>query len=129
MASHTVHAKRNYWARRTASAHASVVKTDGKILDYGRRMLVKDIMMNLSSPVRPVTPLGGSSSPSSVDSENVRGIKRIKVIITKQQLEELLSRKLSGEEMLSRVEEVAQDGVGSLTRWRPMLETIPEGSE
>ena len=136
-----------------------VEKKDGKILEYRAAMLVKDMSMKfpgcgfaLSSealqPLPPdyqlktghvyhLLPLYDSvriASPAqnspSVDLDSTNGTKRIKAIITKKQLQELLLKKVSVEEMLSGLQKSAWDGVHSaLTRWRPLLETIPEGCE
>lgn len=124
-----------------------VMKTDGKILEYTRPMLVKNVLMNFPGygiglskrPLRQLPlnyelkvghvyyllPLSSSDySSSSLGMEGTSsGTKRIKVIITKQQLEELLSKKISVEEKLLEIQKE------SMSRWRPVLETIPEGSE
>lgn len=136
-----------------------VVKEDGKILEYRAPMLVKDMLIKfpgygfalspealqplppsyqlkaghvyhllpLYDPVQIASP--AHNSPS-VDLDSANGTKRIKVIITKHQLQELLLQKVSVEEMLSGLQKDAWDGVhSSVKRWRPLLETIPEGSE
>uniref|UniRef100_A0A7N2KVE3 Uncharacterized protein n=1 Tax=Quercus lobata TaxID=97700 RepID=A0A7N2KVE3_QUELO len=124
-----------------------VMKTDGKILEYTRPMLVKNVLMNFPGygiglskrPLRQLPlnyelkvghvyyllPLSRSDySSSSLGMEGTNsGTKRIKVIITKQQLEELLSKKISVEEKLLEIQKE------SMSRWRPVLETIPEGMD
>ncbi|XP_010251991.1 PREDICTED: uncharacterized protein LOC104593728 [Nelumbo nucifera] len=68
-------------------------------------------------------------SPSSADAHRPGCLKRIKVVITKQQLQLLLSKTVSLEELLLARDKPAWDGVDSTTNWKPKLETIPEGNE
>jgi|UniRef100_A0A2N9E174 hypothetical protein len=129
-----------------------VVKTDGKILEYTRPMLVKNVLMNFSGyaiglskrPLRHLPlnyelkvghvyyllPLSSPAyySPCSVGMDDTSGMKRIKVTITKQQLEELLSKKKSVQDLLG-IQKGARCDVGSMSRWTPLLETISEGRE
>ncbi|KAF8412063.1 hypothetical protein HHK36_000016 [Tetracentron sinense] len=129
-----------------------VVKTDGKILEYRASILVKDLLVNFSGygvslskeasqHLTPnyelkigqlcyLLPSPGSVNPTGISSDctSVR-IKRIKVIITKQQLQELLSKKASVEEMLTGLRKGIWDGVDSSPSWRPKLKTILEESE
>ncbi|XWS38136.1 hypothetical protein CRYUN_Cryun19dG0104300 [Craigia yunnanensis] len=57
------------------------------------------------------------------------GIKKIRLLVTKQELQELLSKRLSVEEMLAGVHREGRYEVDFVRRWQPLLETIPEGSE
>ncbi|KAJ6752354.1 hypothetical protein OIU85_002755 [Salix viminalis] len=71
-----------------------------------------------------------SRSPTLASMENTSGSKRVKMIVTKQQLQELLSKKISVEEIwLLGMQNVALCGVNSSSRWQPGLETILEESE
>lgn len=131
-----------------------VVKMDGKVVEFGAPILVKDLLVQFSglsigisekasdqlpldyelkigkvyyflpSPASPKT----SRSISEEDSKEQGGgggggVKRIKVLITKQQLRDLLSKQTSVKEVLARIE---QPEIGL---WKPELEPIPEGSE
>ncbi|OVA04715.1 Protein of unknown function DUF4228 [Macleaya cordata] len=132
-----------------------IVKSDGKILEYGTSILVKDLLMNfkgfgvgiskgITSQYLPpnyelkigqiyyLLPCFGSIiSPSSPLTELDRSgsVKQIKVVITKQQLQDLLSKKVSVDEMLLGVSKGAFDDFEPTRIWRPKLETIPEGRE
>lgn len=125
-----------------------VVRTDGEsTLEYTRPMLVKDVLMNFSGygiglserPLRHLPmnyelkvghvyyllPLSSTPAANSPDCS-----KRMKVVITKKQLQELLSNKILVKEMLSGIQKGASCGaVSSMSRWRPVLQSIPEESE
>ncbi|KAB1220475.1 hypothetical protein CJ030_MR3G009935 [Morella rubra] len=133
-----------------------VVKTDGKILEYTRPMLVKDILMGCSGygiglserPLRhlplnyelklghvyyllPVLPSPPAYSSCSVEMDGSTGrTKRVKLVVTKQQLQEFLSEKISVEKILLLGNQNMESycGVGCVSSSRPLLETIPEGS-
>lgn len=75
-----------------------------------------------------------STSPADIssiahDKEKANGVKRIKIVITKQQLQELLKKQISVEDLLSGLEKRACNTLDSTTNWKPRLEAIPEGSE
>ncbi|XP_034710156.1 uncharacterized protein LOC117932940 [Vitis riparia] len=74
---------------------------------------------------------GGSVSAPEVSSmvddggQKGSGMKRIKVVITKQQLQDLLSKQISLEELL-----LSQSvDLSSPRNWKPKLDPIPEGIE
>ncbi|XP_068636144.1 uncharacterized protein [Aristolochia californica] len=132
-----------------------VVKKDGKILEYSKSILVKDVLLNfdycgigVTQNASQLLPLSyelkvghlyyllpsvcdkDTEEESPVDGSVVaHGIKRIKVIITKQQLQQLMSRKMSVEEVLTGLQGCLWNDVDSETSWKPKLETISEGSE
>lgn len=133
-----------------------VVKSDGKILEYRVSIFVKDLLLNFDgygvgvsqSATQHLQPnyelrvghvyylLPTDVSVSSAEESSPKnragsadGAKKIKVIIIKQQLEELLSKKMSMEDVLTSVRIEAVDGVSRTESWRPKLETIPEGNE
>jgi hypothetical protein len=56
------------------------------------------------------------------------GVKRIKVVITKQQLQQLLKKEISLEEVLLGLEQKSSS-LDSPRNWKPKLESIPEGLE
>ncbi|KAK9292569.1 hypothetical protein L1049_020543 [Liquidambar formosana] len=135
-----------------------VVKTDGKILEFSVPILVKDLLVKFSGlgvgvskeasqhlPLNhklktgkiyyllPLASPAGAIDPAGISSmdnpEQTCGSKRIKVVITKQQLKELMSKQvISLEEVLSGLEKTACSMVSS-TNWKPKLESIAEGSE
>ncbi|XP_061340562.1 uncharacterized protein LOC133287026 [Gastrolobium bilobum] len=127
-----------------------VAKPDGKILEFSSPIHVKDILTNF-----PVYGIGVSKkaseslspdhelkagrlyyllpslhSPPSLTSignkEPDSGIKRIKVIITKQQLQQLVTKQISLEDILSQVQTV---DVNSPSNRKPKLDSIPEENE
>ncbi|THG14851.1 uncharacterized protein At1g66480-like [Camellia sinensis] len=132
-----------------------VVKTDGKILEFKSPITVKDFLVNfsgfsiavsqiLSKPLPPSyeLKLGKTyhllppppSPPTSTAEKTAQsnGVKRIKVVITKQQLQELLSKQRSIEDvLLSGLERKSSSSSvdSASTCWKPKLESIPEGSE
>ncbi|KAK3232333.1 hypothetical protein Dsin_004214 [Dipteronia sinensis] len=63
------------------------------------------------------------------------GVKRIKVVITKKQLQQLLEKQLSMEEVLLAVGRSSSSSASwevespTTSNWKPKLEAIPEGSE
>ncbi|XVE64585.1 hypothetical protein DITRI_Ditri07aG0112300 [Diplodiscus trichospermus] len=57
------------------------------------------------------------------------GNKKIRLLVTKQELRELLSKRMSVEEMLAGFDGEGRYRVDFGRKWRPLLETIPEGSE
>ncbi|XP_057951316.1 uncharacterized protein LOC131146054 [Malania oleifera] len=81
------------------------------------------------SPVSETGDGGAESRASSciADKEQLAaGVTRIKLVITKQQLQDLLRKQVSVEEVVAGVENRA---FCSATAWKPKLESIPEGSE
>ncbi|KAK7317087.1 hypothetical protein RJT34_01022 [Clitoria ternatea] len=124
-----------------------VAKPDGKILEFSPPIHVKDILTNYPTYVigvskkaeEPLTPdeelkagrsyylIPSLHSPPNLASLAGGGIKRIKVIITKQQLEQLVTKQISVEDILSQVQKV---GVYSPSNNRkPKLDSIPEDNE
>ncbi|KAJ6760411.1 DUF4228 DOMAIN PROTEIN [Salix purpurea] len=101
-----------------------VVKTDGKVLESSTPILVKDISVKFS---------GSGTSPAADREEEASGgggggVKRIKVVITKQQLQKLLTKEISFEEVLLGLERKSSS-LDSPRNWKPKLESIPEGFE
>ncbi|KAF3962841.1 hypothetical protein CMV_012705 [Castanea mollissima] len=98
-----------------------IVKMDGKILQFSSPILVKDMLVNFS----------GSDNMSSIaDKEKDNGVRRIKIVITKKQLQELLAKQASAEDVLSGLEKkTCNNAFDSRTNWKPKLESISEGSE
>lgn len=137
-----------------------IVKLDGKIANLTAPVLVKDLSTNLVGsgislskgdskrlPLNHELKLGkvyyvlpaaaAAMSPERVpstagQSEQSDGVKkRIKIVITKQQLQQLLSKSVSVEEILAGTnKETCQDrGLDSPRNWRPRLDSIPEGND
>ncbi|OMO97780.1 hypothetical protein COLO4_14359 [Corchorus olitorius] len=77
----------------------------------------------------------GTSSPGSLAStmadtrQTGGGVKRIKVVITKQELQQLLTKQISVEEVLAGLEKRKGDFVTSPRYWKPKLESISEENE
>ncbi|XP_077249291.1 uncharacterized protein LOC143888764 [Tasmannia lanceolata] len=126
-----------------------IVKMDGKILEYRAPVLVKDLLFNFDGygigisqnasqhlPSYHELKVGHMyyllSSPvkrSLIDEDPPVGLKRIKVVISKKQLQELMAKTISVEEVISGLHKGEWDGIDSTKSWSPKLETIPEGSE
>lgn len=128
-----------------------VVKTDGKVLEFRAPILVKDILFNFSSFGISVSKQAPEQLPSNYElklwkvyymvpllccvTEEDRTAsattRRIKVVITKQQLQELLTNQISVQKVLpvSGPKIKPCNLVDSLTNWKPKLQSIPEGCE
>ncbi|KDP47077.1 hypothetical protein JCGZ_05104 [Jatropha curcas] len=130
-----------------------VVKMDRKILKLSSPILVKDLLANfswgsnigLSKEAKEQLPLDYelklghiyyilpsltkivAPSLSMTDKDEAGEVKRIKVVIAKQQLEQLLTKKVSIEEVLLRIER--KSFLDSSTSWKPKLESILERYE
>ncbi|KAK7350949.1 hypothetical protein VNO77_10027 [Canavalia gladiata] len=124
-----------------------VAKPDGKILEFSSPIHVNDVLTNfpayglgvskkatkLLSPDHVLKAgrlyhlLPSLHSPQNLTSlRNGSGIKRIKVIITKQQLQQLVTKQISIEDILS---EVQTAGVNLPSNQKPKLDSIPEENE
>ncbi|KAI4340948.1 hypothetical protein MLD38_025735 [Melastoma candidum] len=78
----------------------------------------------IAAPAAEQTPMA-----SEKIDEKMGGGKRIRLVITKQQLRQLLSEEISIREVQSLVDSVTLKGFGPLANQRPKLECIPEGDE
>ncbi|KAI9098018.1 hypothetical protein K1719_025789 [Acacia pycnantha] len=121
-----------------------VAKPDGKILEFRTPIAVKQILQDFpafficvsketSQPLSPDHRLKADTlyyllpHVSSLGiSDEGSGIKRVKIVITKQQLEQLVAKQISLEDVLSNVQSRTVDSPNS---WRPQLDSIPEGNE
>ncbi|KAK4745433.1 hypothetical protein SAY87_011745 [Trapa incisa] len=118
-----------------------VVKPDGTVLKFSSPILVRDVPADTA--ISGIGPFEGSPQNLPPDYELKLGevyyvlpprVKRIKVVITKQQFQLLLDQRLSVEEVMAGVDRkqstcggtTGGDGPAPVT-WRPSLETIPEG--
>ncbi|XP_028806722.1 uncharacterized protein LOC114761504 [Neltuma alba] len=130
-----------------------VAKLDGKILEFSSPVLVKDVLKNFpelhigasnkaseSEHLSPDYELRAGrlyyllnpqcDPPSNVSSagnrELTNGSKRVKIVITRKQLEMLVSKQISLEDVLSQAHDRTSDLPSS---WKPKLDSIPEGFE
>ncbi|KAJ7959420.1 hypothetical protein O6P43_019998 [Quillaja saponaria] len=130
-----------------------VVMLNGKIVEFGRPTVVKDILMQFSASgigiskessehlppdyklkrgklyyLLPSVSSAGPETSCSSNREQAGGIKRIKVVLTKQQLQELVTEKISLEDILlqSQVQSISCHSVDLPTNWKPKLDSIPE---
>ncbi|XP_008777334.1 uncharacterized protein LOC103697281 [Phoenix dactylifera] len=136
-----------------------IAKTDGKVLEYhGASVLVRDFLPDFdgsgvgvsqqaSQHLRPehelrigsayyLLPLGTTSltsrdeDPLAEDTKVLdSSCRRVKVVVKKQQLQELVSMTISVEEVLSEILRREDRRISSPRSWEPQLETIFEGSE
>ena len=111
-----------------------VLKTDGKALELRAPALVKDILSNFSGVGISLSKQASEQLspdcklklgkvyymiPLPVSAENdSAATRRIKMVITKQQLQQLLTKKISLQEVLS-----------DSKIWKPKLKSIPEEIE
>lgn len=129
-----------------------IVKIDGKVLTFRKPMLVKDILVNFSDSAIGISKQASQPLPPNYElkmgkvyyvfpsiclssnetvKEETGSIRRVKIVITKQQLQELLSKQISVVEVLSGLERSKQKNCmfhSSISR-KPKLESIPEGYE
>ncbi|KAK2387115.1 hypothetical protein P8452_25327 [Trifolium repens] len=118
-----------------------VTKEDGKILEFSSPIYVKDILTNFPSNSIGVTKNAKEilsqddelksgklyyMIPHNKEAEPEAGIKRIKVLITKKQLQQLVTEKISLQELLSVVK---TDGVNLRCDRKTILDSIPEENE
>ncbi|XP_017972151.1 PREDICTED: uncharacterized protein LOC18605849 [Theobroma cacao] len=126
-----------------------VVKIDGKILEFRAPILVKDVLVKfsgsgigLSKTVTQHLPLDyilpsedpvGAPTPERISSvggtQQTGGVRRIKVVIRKQELQQLLTKQISVEEVLAGLEKSNGNFVVSPRNWKPKLESISEENE
>ncbi|WJX40585.1 hypothetical protein P8452_28042 [Trifolium repens] len=128
----------------TIEKHVKVVrvtKEDGKILEFSSPIYVKDILTNFPANSIGVTKnaietlsqddelKGGKlyyMIPHNKEAEPEGGMKRIKVLITKKQFQQLVTEQISLQELLSVVK---RDGVNLRCDRKPILDSIPEENE
>ncbi|CAJ2667345.1 unnamed protein product [Trifolium pratense] len=117
-----------------------VTKEDGKILEFSSPIYVKDILTNF--PANSIGVTKNATETLSQDdelkggklyymiphkeAEPEAGIKRIKVLITKKQLQQLVTEQISLHELLSVVK---TDGVNLRCDKKSILDSIPEENE
>ncbi|KAL0317931.1 UNVERIFIED_CONTAM: hypothetical protein Sangu_2207400 [Sesamum angustifolium] len=134
-----------------------VVKMDGKVLEFTAPVRVKEVLMNFegfnvkssrkSSKHLPPSfemKLGGTyyllpseapvqlkntvaAVPVKAEPEQNTAVKRIKVVITKKQLQDLLAKKISVEKIILGTDKTCS--VDSAANWKPTLTSIPEENE
>ncbi|KAI9110851.1 hypothetical protein K1719_018289 [Acacia pycnantha] len=126
-----------------------VAKLDGKIMEFSSPVLVKDVLK-----IFPELHLGASNEdsesehlcpdyelragrlyyllssqcglPSTGNREMANGSKRVKIVITRKQLEMLVSKQISLEDVLSQGHNRTFDFPSNC---KPQLHSIPEGDE
>lgn len=138
-----------------------ILKSDGEIFEFSTPVLVKDVLRKFSgfgialarkNPLHlppdfwlklgsryhlipSVEELESVEESRVVDKED--GVRRIKVVITKKQLQDLLSKEVLAADILSVLRSETYEGDDdddddddSSTRiWKPKLESIPEEHE
>lgn len=133
-----------------------LVKIDGKIMEFSAPILVKDVLQHFSGYnialsrealqhlplnswlklgdiyylVPSVESLESAEGSRKVEKEESGGVKRIKVVITRQQLQDLLSKQALAVDILSGLKsEICSGDEKCMTIWKPKLESIPEEHE
>lgn len=133
-----------------------LLKSDGEIVEFSTPVLVEDVLKKFSGcniALAEKTPLNlppnfwlklgnvyhlipsaerleAAEESRKVKNEENGGVKRIKVVITRQQLQALLSKEVLAVDILSALRSKTCDDddeeEDSTTVWKPKLETIPE---
>ncbi|XP_058781420.1 uncharacterized protein LOC131655596 [Vicia villosa] len=132
----------SYCTSSTMEKLVKVAKEDGKILEFSSPVYVKDILTNFPgnygigvSKIATETlsqdhELKGGKlyylHPHNKEEEPEAGMKRVKVLITKQQLQQLVTKQISLQDLLSVVKE---DGVRFRSDRKTILDSIPEENE
>ncbi|KAL1813680.1 hypothetical protein DCAR_0626045 [Daucus carota subsp. sativus] len=133
-----------------------LVKIDGKVMEFSAPILVRDVLQNfsgfnialsrealqhlpLSSRLKlgdtyylipSVDGLGIEKGARKVDNEGEGSVKRIKVVITRQQLQDLLSEQGLPVDILSQLRsDTCSENEKFTAIWKPKLESIPEDDE
>lgn len=121
-----------------------VVKVDGEVIEFTSPVVVGELLVKfegfgvkssrkpskLLSPsselrlgkIYYLFPLKSSDPAKNQTDDTSSSTRRIKIVIRKKQLEELLSKKLSVEKLISGIDR-------SCPNWKPSLITIPEEQE
>ncbi|XVF51078.1 hypothetical protein PTKIN_Ptkin04bG0155500 [Pterospermum kingtungense] len=135
-----------------------VVKMDGKILEFRAPLLVKDVLVKfpgsgigLSKTVPQQLPLNyelkmgkvyyilpsvdpdraptTETNSSKAAAKQTCGVRRIKVVITKLELKQLLTKQISVNEVLAGLEKRNGNFVRTPRNSKPKLESISEENE
>ena len=109
------------------------MKVDGKILLFSSPIHFKD-MLGKVYYLLPCLSSVGTTSPADLssiaDKQKANGVRRIKIVITKKQLQEQLTKQASVEDFLLGLEKkTCNNAFDSRTNGKPKLESISEGSE
>ncbi|ERM98527.1 hypothetical protein AMTRI_Chr09g38560 [Amborella trichopoda] len=130
-----------------------IAKTDGKILEYRAPLVVEQVLTTFEGQALYTSGISSDSlskdyrlkpgqpyylmpnktveEPASTEEQGLEresgGVVRLKVVITKQQLQELLAKSISVADVISSLRNM-EDGSnrGHSRGWRPCLETIHE---
>ncbi|KAH6766881.1 hypothetical protein C2S52_017864 [Perilla frutescens var. hirtella] len=126
-----------------------VVKVDGKVMEFTTPLLVKELLINFegfgvksSRKYCKVLPpcfelqlgktyyLFPKNQAAADGAVSTAAVKRIKVVITKKQLEELLSKKTSVENIIFGIDKAFTTDLATMSSsWKPNLVAIPEENE
>lgn len=137
-----------------------IVKSDGKVLEFTSPVLVKDVLVSFTGfvigssqdashhhhlppnfelkmgQVYYMLPSPESTSlppPHSFveDSEKTSSTRRVRIVLTKKQLQQLLAKQASMEELIIQQLEKTTfcSNLESSSTWKPALAAIPEGVE
>ncbi|KAI4338036.1 hypothetical protein L6164_016390 [Bauhinia variegata] len=129
-----------------------IAKPDGKILEFSSPIAAKDVLASVpasgisvskegSEHLSPDYELKGGRlyhllpshfCPPNVSSigngEDAGGIKRVKLVITRQQLQLLVAKQISIQDILLEAQNRTAAELPA-SNWKPKLDAIPEGNE
>ncbi|XP_038875983.1 uncharacterized protein LOC120068327 [Benincasa hispida] len=145
--------------RKKQGEALKIVKSDGKVLEFITPTLVKDVLVNFSgfvigssqdashhhylSPdfelkMGQVYYMLPSPQPTALlpphsfteDSDKSSNTKRVRIVLTKKQLQQLLAKQVSMEDLImQQLEQTTLCNFESSSTWKPALAAIPEGNE
>ena len=137
-----------------------IVKSDGKVLEFTTPTLVKDVLVNFTgfvigssqdvshhhhlSPefelkMGQVYYMLPSPQPTALppphsfiqDSHKSRSTRRVRIVLTKKELQHLLAKQVSIEDLIMHQLQhtTLYSNLESSSTWKPALAAIPEGNE
>lgn len=136
-----------------------IVKLDGKVLEFTSPTLVKDVLVDFNGFVIGLSKdsshilspnfelkmgqvcylLPAVPSPQSTifpplysfmeDSDTTSSTKRIRIVLTKKELQKLLAKQVSLEELIMQQPTLCSNHISSSSTWKPSLAAIPEEVE
>ncbi|KAM6555272.1 hypothetical protein CsatB_002291 [Cannabis sativa] len=114
----------NYGVTNNISLSKEILSSKKLPLDYELKLgkVYYVIPFSSSKSNNEKNPCGISSSIEG--NNNLGGVKRIKIVITKQQLKELLNKKISMDDVV--ISSLENDKSYFNGNWKPKLESIPE---
>ncbi|KAF4351686.1 hypothetical protein F8388_006374 [Cannabis sativa] len=109
----------NYGVTNNISLSKEILSSKKLPLDYELKLGKVYYVIPFSS-----SKSNNEKNPCGISSSMEGGVKRIKIVITKQQLKELLNKKISMDDVV--ISSLENDKSYFNGNWKPKLESIPE---